>query len=299
MANWGLTYERLREAKPDIIVASISAMGGGGPWKDYVGFAPTFHALSGLLSLMPPDGVRPMNLGHAYGDAVAGLYAALGILSALEHREHTGEGQHIDLSAYEAVCTLLGPEYMKSAANALPRAGKALRGDHRWAGPDGCYPCKGEDRWCVIAIDGEKEWEAFCRISRIPGLMSQRFSTPAGRSKNRAEMDALIGRWTIRHTAGDVARRLQWAGIAAASVQNARDLAKDRHLASRRFFTSLEHPSLGTIVSDRSALWPWRRNPKGWKAAPLLGEDNQYVFVRLLGMSDEEVRSLSEKGIIH
>ncbi len=299
MANWDLTYEQLKKVRPDIVMASISAMGGDGPWKDYVGFAPTLHALSGLIFMMPRFGNRPVNVGHAYGDVIAGLYAAFAILSALEHRDRTGEGQHIDCSAYEALCSLLGLEYMKSDLERKPHLGGAHCEDPCLAAPDGCYPCRGNNRWCAISVSSEKQWREFCRISGQPDWLSPRYSTAGRRVRNRAELDGRIARWTIHQAAESLANRLQQAGIPAAVVQNAEDLAKDRHLAARRFFTSIKHSVLGTIRSDRSALWPWRQGTRGWKAAPRRGEDNHYVFVELLGMSVAEVRSLSEQGAIH
>ncbi len=288
MSNWGLTYERLREAKPDIVVASLSAMGSTGPWRGYVGFAPTFHALSGMISLMPPSPGAPVNLGHAYSDVIAGLYAALGILAALEHRNNTGKGQLIDISQYEAMCTLLGPAYMESALKRSPKAGRLQGGLHNDAAPDGCYRCLGDDRWCVISIVNDEQWRTFCRITRYSAFQSRRFSTSAGRRKNRATLDRLIGQWASGRKAEAVASVLQEAGIAAAVVQNAEDLAKDPQLKARRFFTRLKNPAGETILMDRSALWPWKQPTKAWKAAPRLGQDNHEVFARLLRLPDTE-----------
>jgi crotonobetainyl-CoA:carnitine CoA-transferase CaiB-like acyl-CoA transferase len=105
MLNWGLEYERLREVNPSLIMVSVSAMGQTGPRKDFVGFAPTFHALSGLISSASGAGNLPSDLGYPYADVVTGLYAALTAFAALEYRDQTGKGQHIDLSALEATCT--------------------------------------------------------------------------------------------------------------------------------------------------------------------------------------------------
>ena len=109
MSNWGLSYDALKEVKPDLIMASISAMGQTGPWRDYTGYGPTFHALSGLTSMTSSGQESPIGLGHAYADTIIGLYSAMAILAALKHRDATGEGQYIDISGYEAICTLLGP----------------------------------------------------------------------------------------------------------------------------------------------------------------------------------------------
>ena len=117
MENWGLHYERLAEVNPGLIMVSISAMGQTGPWRNFVGFAPTFHALSGLISAASGPGQTPALIEHPHADFIAGLYAALGTLAALEYRNKTGKGQHIDLSALEAMCTMLGPVFLESQAD--------------------------------------------------------------------------------------------------------------------------------------------------------------------------------------
>ena len=298
LANWELNYERLKAVKPDLVMVSISAMGQTGPWKNFVGFAPTFHALSGLTSATSHSLDMPAGIGFAYGDIIAGLYAALAILASIEFRDRTGSGQYIDLSAYEGLCTLLGPAFIDASMTSTPDAG-AHPFDHcRGAAPCGCYPCKGSDRWCVIAVFKETEWQAFCEISNRPELKSTRFSTLSQRKKNREELNTLISQWTVGYTAETIVRRLQKTGIAAGVVQNAEDLARDSQLAARRFFVCLQNPVLGKSYSDRSALWPWNEKPERWKAAPSLGEDDHRVFVELLGHSELEFRALVKKGII-
>jgi crotonobetainyl-CoA:carnitine CoA-transferase CaiB-like acyl-CoA transferase len=297
LENWGLTYKRLKQINPKLIMASLSAAGQTGPWRNFVGYAPTFHALSGLISATSRASHAPILLGHAYSDVITGLYAALAILASIEHREATGEGQYIDLSAYEALCTLLGPALMKAASAPIPRA-RARSGDDLSEAASSCYPCKGIDRWCVISITNDDEWQAFCRISGIPELASGRFSSSAARRKRPRIIDALIARWTSSHKAETIVQRLQKAGIPAGVVQNAKDLAKDSHLAARRFFISLHSPEFGTSISDRSALWPWREKHSHWKPAPQLGADNRYVLRNLLGYSEARFQSLIKNSIL-
>ncbi len=289
LENWGLTYKHLLKAKPDLIMASISAMGQTGPWRNYVGFAPTFHALSGLAFATPHAADRPATISNAYGDVVAGLYASLAILSSLKHRDETGKGQFIDISAYEALCTLLGPAF-SALSDPVGDCEPGFRG---------CYPCAGNDRWCTIAISSEDEWRIFCRIIGDPERISKKFPAIANTKKVRTDLDGLIAQWTIRQKAENVVRRFQNAGIAAGVVQNARDLAEDRHLAARRFFVTLKHPSLGSFTSSRSALWLCREKPANWKSAPLLGEANHYVFAELLGHSDADIRAFIKKRVLY
>jgi crotonobetainyl-CoA:carnitine CoA-transferase CaiB-like acyl-CoA transferase len=299
MPNLGLSYEKLKEVKPDLIMLSMSAMGQGGPWKDYVAFAPTLHALSGLTHLTSFEKDAPIGIGYAYADIVAGLYAAFAVLAALEYRDRTGQGQFIDLSEYEAICTLMGPSLLYASLNEKEILPQGNCPDYIAAAPYGCYKCFGEDRWCVIAVFNEKEWESLCRVlGHLGWTKEKRFSTAARRRENRKELDDLLTKWTIQHTAEEVVTLLQEVGISAGVVQNAEDLSRDPQLMSRDFFVPVQHPVLGKTISSRSPIRFKENQTSDWKAAPLLGEDNRYVFLELLGLTESELSSYTEKGII-
>jgi crotonobetainyl-CoA:carnitine CoA-transferase CaiB-like acyl-CoA transferase len=299
MPNWGLDYERLKEVKPDLIMLSMSAMGQGGPWKDFVAFAPTLHALSGLTHLTSFEKDAPIGLGYAYADIVAGLYAALAVLAALEHRDRTGQGQYIDLSEYEAICSLMGPSLLGASVNGKEIQPQGNCPDYIAAAPYGCYKCSGEDRWCVIAVSSEEEWQSLCQVLGHPDWMKEKkFSTEAKRKENRKELDDLLSQWTTQQTAGEAVDLLQKAGISAGVVQNAEDLSRDPQLMARNFFIQLEHPVLGKTISDRSPIRFEEDSTVDWKAAPQLGEDNRYVFLDLLGFNERELSHYIEKGVI-
>ncbi len=299
MSNWGLDYENLKEAKPDLIMVRMSAMGQQGPWKDYAAFAPTLHALSGITYLTSFSKETPLGLGFAYADFVAGLYAVLATLAALEYRDKTGIGQYIDLSEFEALCTLMGPSLIEASLHHKEIYPQGNRPDHIPVAPYGCYRCLGEDRWCVIAVLHEEEWKSFCHVLAVLNLTKDdRFSTLAGRKENAEALDRLIEEWTIQHTPEEAVRLLQEAGVPAGIVQNAEDLWKDAHLAARNFFKRLKHPVLGETISEASPIRFEDGPEAGWKAAPLLGQDNRYVFRELLGLTEEEFSSYMEKGII-
>jgi crotonobetainyl-CoA:carnitine CoA-transferase CaiB-like acyl-CoA transferase len=299
MSNWGLDYGKLKEVKPDLIMLSMSAMGQGGPWKDYVAFAPTLHALSGLTSLTSFEKDAPIGLGYAYADIVAGLYAAFAVLAGMEYRDRTGQGQYIDLSEYEAICTLMGPSLLDTLLNDKEILPEGNCPDYIAAAPYGCYKCSGEDRWCVVAVGTEEEWRSLCRVLGHPEWMNEdRFTTSAKRTENRKELDELLTKWTIQHKAEEVVSLLQEAGVSSGVVQNAEDLSRDPQLMARNFFVQLEHPALGKTVSDSSPVRFEEDFTVGWKAAPQLGDDNRYVFLELLGLTESELSSYAEKGII-
>lgn len=299
MSNWGMNYEKLKERRSDLIMVSISAMGHTGPWKNYGAFGQTIQALSGLTYLTSFSQNSPMGLGYAYSDAIVGLYAALAVLAALECRDRTGHGQHIDISEYEAACTLLGPALMSESAKLKELFPQGNRAEHIPAAPYGCYKCRGIDRWCVIAVFTDGQWQGLCRIMGNPAwTRDDRFSTLSKRQEHAWELDELLGQWTAGHTPEEVVDFLQGAGISAGVVQNAEDLANDPHLRAREFFISLEHPVLGMTISDASPIRFKQVTTAGWKASPSLGKDNEYVYTELLGFTEAELSSFVRRGII-
>ena len=299
MENWGLDEERLREEHPGLITVSLSAMGKTGPWRDCVGFGQTVQALSGLTWLTAYEPEAAVGLGFAYGDPVSGLYAALAILAALEHRDRTGEGRSIDLSEYEAAATLIGPALLESQREGSRVCPQANRTNEPAAAPHGCYRCAGEDRWCVIAVFDEPQWQALCRVMGSLGWSREaRFATVALRKAHEDELDRLVGQWTALYSSEEAVALLQTAGVPAGVVQNAGDLAKDPHLAARGFFRPLRHPVLGETVVDASPIRFQDDPPPDWQPAPLLGEANRYVLGELLGLSEIECAKLVEAGVV-
>jgi crotonobetainyl-CoA:carnitine CoA-transferase CaiB-like acyl-CoA transferase len=299
MSNWGLDYERLKKERPDIIMVSMSAMGQTGPWKDFVAFGPAVQALSGLTYLTSLAQGPPLGMGYAYADPVSGLHAALAILAALEFRDRTGKGQYIDLSQYEAMCAMMGPALLNASVNHEDIPPQGNHSDHVPAAPYGCYRCSGADRWCVIGVFTEKEWESLCHILGRPDwTKEERFSDLSKRKENQEDLDRFLEEWTLQHSPEEVVTLLQRGGIAAGIVQNAEDLANDPHLTARDFFVPLEHPVLGKTIADASPI-RFKKSSRGqWKPAPLLGEDNEYVYGELLGFREEEFSSYVKRGII-
>jgi len=299
MTNWGLGYEKLTKVNPELIMVSMSAMGQTGPWKDFVAYGPTLQALSGLTCLTSFDKDAPLGPGYAYADIVAGLFAAFAVLSALEYRDRKGTGQNIDLSQYEALCSLMGPTFLDIFVNHGDILPQGNQSNYISAAPYGCYRCSREGRWCVIAVFNEVEWQSLIRAMGSPEWSREmEFSTLLKRKKHRAKLDKLLEQWTLQHEAAKLMGLLQEVGVPAGVVQNAEDLANDPHLKARGYFVKLEHPVLGTTITDASPIKFASSETGRWKAAPLLGEDNHYVYSKLLGLEESELTSYIERGII-
>ncbi|MDP2725415.1 MAG: CoA transferase, partial [Syntrophales bacterium] len=294
-----LDYEKLKEIKGDLIMVSMSAMGQTGPWRDFVAYGPTIQAFSGITYLTSFSEDTPMGLGYAYSDVIAGLYAALAVLAALEYRDRKGKGQYIDISEYEAMCTLMGPAILDAYLNNNEILPKGNEADHIPAAPYGCYRCLGMDRWCVIAVFNKAEWQALCHVMGHPSWSTdEKFSTLSKRKAHTNELDELLGQWTAGYTSEELVRLLQQAGVPAGVVQNAEDIAKDPQLRARGYFMKLEHPALGMVTSDASSIKFSDSVTADWKTAPLLGEDNHYVYTELLGLTENELSLYIQKGVI-
>ncbi len=300
MRNWGLDYSTLSRTRPGLIMLSMSGMGQTGVQQNYSAFGPTIQALSGITQLTTFPHHPPLGIGYSYADHIAGLAGALSLLAALEYRHRTGRGQHIDLSELEAMSGLMGIELLNLAVNhkiATPVGNHPL---YHQAAPYGIYRCKGEDKWCAIAIFTEEEWEVLCHVMGNPRWTAEaRFADLRSRVNNRDKLDELVEEWTTQHEALEVMERLQKYGIAAGVVQDASDLAHDPQLGARDFFTQMGHPARGSVTVDGSPMKFSRTPIRFHHSAPLLGQDNNYVYGKLLGMSQEEIKRYTEMGIFY
>ena len=297
MANWGLDYSSLKKLKPDIIMLSMSTMGNTGPWRDYVGFGPTVQAFSGITSLTSYLGKPPLGLGYAYADHIAGLVACLALLGAMEYRQKTGEGQYIDVSQVEAMSSLLGSAILEYTANG--RQVDPVGNSSTQTAPHGVYRCRGDDRWCAITVFTDDEWQRFRRaLGNPPWAEDKRFVTLAGRLANADELDRLVGDWTREYTAEEVMALLQGQGVAAGVVQDAGDLANNPQLKERGFFIELDHPEMGKTISEATPIRLSDTPAKYNRAAPLSGQDNDYVYGELLGIGKGELAELRRGGVI-
>ena len=297
MANWGLDYDNLKKIKPDIIMLSMSTMGNTGPWRDYVGFGPTVQAFSGITYLTSYRGKPPSGLGSSYADHVAGLVAVLALLGAMEYRRKTGEGQYIDVSQVEAMASLLGGAFLEYAINGKPPEPAGNRSNE--AVPYGIYRCRGDDRWCAIGVFSDDEWRGFKRaLGNPPWAEDKKLATLSGRLEHADELDKLVEEWTSERTAEEVMALLQGQGVAAGVVQDASDLADDPQLRAAGFFIELDHPELGRTISDATPIKLSDTPAKYSRAAPVAGQDNDYVYGELLGISEDELAELRQQGII-
>jgi crotonobetainyl-CoA:carnitine CoA-transferase CaiB-like acyl-CoA transferase len=299
MQKWGFDYPSLQQIKKDIIVANMEAFGRG-PYESWTTWGMNLLSYSGFTHWWGhPDTPETERAASGYhGDYVSGAGAAVAILAALLHRASTGEGQYLELSQAEATASVLAPYYLDYFVNHRiiePRGNR-----HPQFAPYNCYRCKGDDRWCVIAVFNESDWKAFCSALESPNwTQDPKFQDMASRLKNVSELDRHIEAWTKVHTPHQVMNLLQTFGVPAGAVQNGEDLYYDLQLRERGYMTTQDIPRMGSVTFSGT---PFRLSegqiPHPLKS-PVLGEHNEYVFRQLLGLGQKEISDLTESKVIY
>lgn len=295
MERLGLNYDELIKIQPEIIMLSATIQGQTGPNSAFAGYGWNTVALTGIGNLTGWPDRSPVGTLQAYPDSVVPWFGVTAILAALDYRRRTGRGQYIDISQYETTCQLLAPLIMDYAAS----GDIAMRAGNRspYAAPHGIYRCRGDDRWCAISIFTELEWEAFCRALGSPDwTKDEKFASFQGRKQNEEELDKLIEQWTIGFTPEEVMALLQDAGVPAGVVKTNKELFEDPQLEHRGYFQQVAHSEIGPCYQQG---WPVKlsESPISIRPAPCLGEHNEYVYTRILGLSDEEFITCLNEGV--
>jgi len=297
MKKWGLDYDNVRQKRPDIIYVSTCQMGQTGPYAKFGGFGYQAGGISGFtyISGMPDRPPSPTQI--AYTDVIAPRFGVAALVAALEYRRRTGKGQYLEQSQFETSCHFLSPHIMDYLINkrVLERDGNR----NPAAAPHGVYPCKGDDRWCAIAVFNDAEWRDFAGLMGVPQLADDpKFATVLARKQNEDELDATIGRWTVDYTAEQVEAMLQAIGVASAVVADTRDLVTDRQLRATGYYKEQNHSVVGPHLYRTMGYTMLNTPPELTMPGPALGEHNEYVLKELLHMTDDQIGdALAEGGI--
>lgn len=297
MESWGLGYEELKRVKPDVIMLRQSGFGSWGPYAQQPAFGMILAAMAGLPNFIgwPESGPLPVGVS-AYTDCISPRFASAALIAALDYRNKTGKGQLLDLSQVETTLYFIMPailEYISSG-----REPTRIGNSHPYAAPHGVYPCKGDDRWCTIAVFSDKQWASLCKVmGKADYIDDTRFSTLSGRKQNEDEINQLISGWTINLTPEEVMDKMQSAGVPAGVVKNAADIYDDPQLRQRKLFWPLEHPDMGLFTHLGQGFELSKTPARANKPSPRLGEHTEYICSEILGMNDEEFVELMGAGV--
>ena len=298
MERSSLGYEDLKQIRPDIIQCSIKMWGTDGPLGYQTGYAPSFAALSGLTALVGHEGETPRGMNIRYGDSTAGACAALACIAALHHRERTGEGQYIDLSAVEAMTSLVGDSlFAYSVTGEVPESDGNF---HPEMCPHGAYPCEGGE-WISIAVADDDEWRELCEVLGAGELLADlRHATPrrTARAPPRARCrDRRAHRLAPR---GEARRRAAQGRGARVQVDEFARLVLGRVPVGARGLPHGQRPPSWHPSDHRPFVADGPRSARGSNAARrLLGEHNDYVYREILGLQAEELDDLVARAVVN
>ncbi|MEV5832730.1 CoA transferase [Nocardia sp. NPDC052112] len=298
LEKMGLGYQRLRELRPDIVYVSMSGMGHTGPRSSWVSYADIVSASTGLTALTGWNADDVVGVIYGHGDIVAGLQAATATLAALEYRDRTGRGQHIDLSQLEAMAAHMGTSVIQSTGTG--RLAEPNGNAHSEYSPHGVFRCLGTDRWTAIAVRNEADWRALCELIERPEWAdAEDFRTAEQRKARNPEIVAAVTAWTRTLPAAAVTELLQDVGVPAGAVQDGRDLVEaDAHLRARGFFVRRTHPRAGAFLHEGVPVRLDRASGAVRSAAPLLGADTDSVLTDILRYSPDTIAHLRATSIL-
>jgi len=280
MERLGLGYQQLTCIKPDIISVSIKMWGNDGPLGYQTGYAPCFAALAGIASLVGYPGGPPLGTSIRYGDSTVGAAAAFAAVAALLHRDLTGEGQFVDVSAVETLSSMIGDcllEQDLTGKHVVPEGNRDPD-----MSPHNCYPCTGGD-WISIAVADDMQWHTLCDVLGATALADDaRYARIPGRLEHTDALDRDLAQFTSSHDAEQLAHRLRSAGVPSSKSATSLDVISDQLLWDRELyrFVSDHREGQRPIVAA-----PWRMSvdpAQLARGAPDLGEHNDYVLHEIL-----------------
>lgn len=298
MDRLGIGWEVLHKLNPRLVYGGSSGFGLDGPYRDLAAMDVTIQAMSGITNATGDENGPPTKAGAAVCDFMAGIHLCTGILGALVQRERTGEGQRVEVAMHEAAVTALASAMgavMDGDVGVPDRTGN--RHPALAIAPYNTYPCS--DGYMAIFTSAERHWVSLCELmDRRDLLQNPEYATIPGRAKRMAEIDDMVGAWTLGRTKDEILQALNKAHIPCAPVKTAREVACDPHLEARGFWVDVDHPRRGKTRVPISAI----RLHTGGKSeitrpAPTLGQHTEAVLAELLGVPADELSRLRSAGV--
>ncbi len=295
LRRYALDYASLKERHPHLVMVSVCGYGQTGPRSNDPALGQTIEPASGISAVTGYEGEPPILAGNTLGDALSGMHAAAGVLTALMARERTGRGQHVDVAMQEAMTQLAGQHVMDAMLNGRDHA---PAGNRRPGMVRGAYRCQGDDAFVAISARGDGEWAALCEAIGRPELArDERFRDDATRDASHDEIDAILGEWASTRGNIEAMEALQAAGVPAGAVLRPDEVYTNEQLNARRFFEPVDVPDFGETPLQRyiPALFDGAPYPPPGRA-PIVDEHTDDVLAEA-GLSPGDRRRLFDSGI--
>lgn len=296
MERWNLSYEQLREINPRLIMIRVSGFGQTGPYAKRAGFGAVGEAMGGLRYVCGDPSTPPSRMGISIGDSLAATFACIGALSALHHRERTGQGQVVDSAIYEAVLNMmesLVTEYDKTGY-IRERTGAILPN----VAPSNVYPTR-DGGMILIAANQDTVFGRLTEAMDRPELAKDpRYATHTARGARQQELDDLISDWTRTIDAPELEALMEKFGIPSGKIYRTPEMLEDAHFQAREAIVSTLHPKFGELRMQNVAP-KLSATPGGIRSpAPELGQHNDEIYRQVLDFSAGRIADLQTRGII-
>ena len=298
MERFGFDHESLAKLNPKIITLSSSAYGYTGPWRRAGSRARTVDATCGMSYLTGYEDGPSYRASNNYMDHSVGNNVAYALLLALYQRNKTGEGMRIDLTMQETGVSAIGPAILETQRG-ITRS--RLGCGHLWKSPHNVFPCRGSDRWIAIAVSTDEEWQRLQKAMDEPlWAADSRFETAQGRWNHRHHLGDLLSEWTQTQDDQELMNHLQSNGVAAGAVLTAEDLVANPHLGERGYIEEFENVNAPQAGPRKYAGRPFRMEGVSFaiRHVAALGEHNVETLRDVAGLSDDEITTLANEGII-
>lgn len=299
----GLGYDVIKALNPGIIFCQIKGFGTGSPYEKGLAFDMIAQACGGLMSITGEENGPPCKPGATIGDTGTGMLMAISILGAYVRRMRTGQGEHLQLAMQDSILHYIRNAftYMERTDGApAPRAGsKTVGGGNP---PIGVYPCKGggpnDYVYIYTSAANPEHWTRLLKVMGREDLIGDpRYATPAARTENRDEVDAIVSEWTRQHDKHTAMQMVSGATIPSGAVLDTRELADDKSFQDRKIRQTMKHPVVGDYVMSG---WPVRfgGEPPAVGPAPLLGQHSANVLADWLKMDKDTIGTLANDKVI-
>jgi crotonobetainyl-CoA:carnitine CoA-transferase CaiB-like acyl-CoA transferase len=299
LAAYGLDYESLKAINPRLIYCSITGFGQSGPYAKRAGYDFMIQGLGGLMSLTGrpegEEGAGPMKVGVALTDILTGLYATVGVLAALNQREQSGVGQHIDVALLDVQVACLANQAMNYLATGV--SPKRLGNAHPNIVPYQDFPSA--DGNFILAVGNDGQFRKFCEVAGIANLADDpRFVTNKARVAHRAELIPLLRQATVFKTTAQWIEQLEKAGVPCGPINDLQQVFADPQVQARGLRLDLPN-ALGSSTPQVASPLRLSATPVAYRSAPpLLGQHTDSLLQKLLGMSETQIAELREAGVI-
>ena len=290
----GVDYPSLKKANPRIVLASISGFGQDGPYSKRPGFDQIAQGMGGLMMVTGEPGRGPMRAGTAVADLAAGLYAALGILTALHERERSGEGQWVQSNLLQAQIGLM--DFQAARYLATGEVPPQVGNDHPHSMPTSAYPT--QDGYLNIGASGKAIWTRFCKaLGHEEWLADPDFADEPARARNRGKLNAAISQVSATRTTAQWIEVLNEAGVPSGPIYTMDQVFADPQVRHLEAAAAVRHPQLGELRLVNQVVKLSRTPARMASATPELGQHSDEILAEL-GYAPAEIEGLRSRKIV-